>query len=200
MRGACVIAVGITLAGCRQILGIDELGSDDGAMIDAVVSDAPVDAFDTSQCPAMYQTAQTSAYRAILATAHVSQHHADCADDAPGLTHLVTLETTAEATAVATLIPGDGVFYVGAVQAPGEVDAASGWLAITGGEIPLEVWLPSQPDDFDGIENGVEQIGIADAAIATVRDWDAGNGTYPAVCECDGMPIDPVVASWVPAP
>lgn len=133
-------------------------------------------------------------HRVISAVHNFWDHHDDCNDDGTATpTHLVVLDSQAEADLLAEIVGGR--YFIGAAQAPGQSSKSAGWLRFDGGPM-ASAWAvnsnPSEPSDADGVEDGDEQVAIADEAGLT---HDAGGVTaYRAVCECDGRPIDELVA------
>lgn len=188
---ACSFSHGTVPAGSEPDAAIADAATDDDA-----ASDAPAQ-FDATRCPTGYveiANAPGSRYRVITTTRNFWDHHDDCADDgtAPENTHLVVLGSQAEANAVAGDV--DARFYVGATQDPGQTSKSAGWRLFDGNPVAT-AWavqdMPSEPSDSDGVENGQEQIAIADDDGLLS---DAGGVTlYRAVCECDGVPIHATV-------
>lgn len=82
--------------------------------------------------------------------------------------HLVTISSAGEGSFVAGLITSPNVWYYRAYDSPyyagpwiglGQGPASSPtetWEWVTGEPVSLTDWLPGDPDDFDGIENGQE--------------------------------------------
>jgi hypothetical protein len=222
MRCATVVvlcAFALSSAGCRQILGIDDLSDDGSDGVDAPdeppdaaeVADAaegdgppqPIDAdppdasppdagFDPASCPASYSAIAfgSSRYRLVNTPRSLTQHHDDCKDDLPGATHLVAFESMAEANAVTGLIAGSDNLWVGTVQPPGQSTVGGGWLQITGEPTPSAVWGSGQPNDDDGNENGVQNVAVINASGGGLNDSET-TFAFDAICECDGRPIDP---------
>ena len=161
----------------------------------------PPDAgFSPALCPGAYNielpAVAGSRYRYISSALPFAAHHADCNNDLTGWTHLVALDTIAEAQAMGDINPTN-YSYVGAAQAPGESQTDTGWRLFTGGDVTTG-WSPmsTQPDDDEGIEDGEESLAIV-AGTGNMHDV-AGLSSYQAICECDGLPIDPVVATYIP--
>jgi hypothetical protein len=184
------------VAGCRQLFGIDSPVLGDAS------TDASADVAAVS-CPASYVTALAglpSRYR-IIATHDIFRvQNAACSADMPGSTHLVSLDSIIEQGELANLLqqvgsPSDR-YYIGAVQQPAETSVAAGWFAFNGEPVLAGAWSGSQPDDGDSVEDGAEQLAVV--AIALGLQDDSGTTSLPAVCECDGRPIDPTVASFLP--
>ena len=53
-----------------------------------------------------------------------------------------------------------------------------------------------QDDDDNPGENNEENLGSIDTT--DLMHDVTGDVVYPAICECDGMPIDPTVAGYLP--
>ncbi len=155
-------------------------------------------------CPESYTVtiaSSRSRYRITSTDLSFDEHHRACAADAPGATHLVTLNSVTEEIELAPEIaavpmPARGRFYVGAVQPPGQTVVDAGWLGFDGAPVPADVWAAGEPDDLDDIEDSTEQR-------ATVNDTRfmldvSGPVPYGAVCECDGVAIAPEVLVLAP--
>ena len=192
------------LGSCGFHVGASTSASDASDATDPVdaiggqeAGDAPV---DTAACPAGYGltlAATTTRYRVITTTAVFRVQLVACAADAPGATHLASLETAEEivglrdALVAAAATAGPGPFFIGAAQMPGGI-GTGGWFVFTGGALPGGLWAPGQPSENTGSS---EQI----ANLASDLLHDATGGTASeAVCECDGRPVDPVVIGYVP--
>jgi hypothetical protein len=162
---------------------------------------SPPDAgFSVDQCPVAYDLSfgqvPGSRFRYIQTSAPFATHHADCNDDRPGWTHLVAMNTVEEAQAIGALnMPSYS--YVGAAQAPNQTLTHTGWRLFIGG-VAGTGWSPvgTQPDDSDGAEDADETLAVV-ASTGNMHDV-SGQTSYRAVCECDGLPIDPVVATYIP--
>jgi hypothetical protein len=195
-------ALAIVVAGCQFSSGVVPR---DGAV--DVPPDMPIDVpgFDPSVCPVDYLTiipsVPTSRYRLLLTSAKYSAQHANGVDDEMGLTHLVVFNSHAEAKEVgaaygmAAGIGPNSVFYIGAVQPPNQASPSSSWLWLTGGPV-VETWANGAPNDGDNVENNRENAarsvwsGLLEDAFPTLL----GN----AVCECDGVAVEPTIATYVP--
>lgn len=188
---ACSFAHGTLPAGAEPDAAIDDAHADEDAAVDAPRP------FDAARCPTGYveiANAPGSRYRVITTTRNFWDHHDDCSDDgtAPENTHLVVLGSQAEADVLADIV--DARFYVGATQDPGQTSKSAAWRMFDGNPVAT-AWAvqdsPSEPSDYDGVENGQEQIAIADENALLS---DAGGVTlYRAVCECDGVPVHATV-------
>jgi hypothetical protein len=214
MRVAAVLVAMVAGSGCRYLLDIGGLeGAVDSATGDGVPVDADQDApdgativdartdagFDVSTCPASYNLTVASTpgsrYRLISASATFMEHHDTCKSDALGITHLIVIQDQVEAQEVAALVIG-GEYYVGAVQTPDQVIPTTAWSNLTGGPVPTLIWQSNQPNDGDGVENNVQNVGAADNASGLLDDTSLTD--LGAFCECDGYPIDPSVEAWIP--
>jgi hypothetical protein len=148
-------------------------------------------------CPPSYAlVTPLGTYRVIATNDVFAAHHADCNDDMPGATHLASLETAEEigelSQALARTTPGQ--YYVGAAQKPNQATTTEGWYVFTGGALPAGTWGSSN-DDNPGENNEENLLGLS---TADMYHDVTGDVPYPAVCECDGRPIDPTVAGYIP--
>jgi len=154
------------------------------------------------ECPPSYTikvASSSSKFRVIDAMAPFTSQHQVCNADQPGRTHLESPETADEATDLRAMLvnagkPG-GNYYIGVVQKPSQAQPADSWFVFTGEALPGAVWVVQPGDDIVG-ENNEENLG----AINTVDMMHdvTGDFAYPAICECDGLPIDPTVAGYIP--
>lgn len=176
----------------------------DARPIDARPPDAslPDAGFVPALCPSGYNlgstTSPNSRYRVIDTQAPFATQHADCSDDsAAGWTHLVTFGSQEEAQDAADMILAQ-FFYVGLAQPLNQPSPGAGW-AWFDGSTTITAWetVLAQPDDQNGSENNVQNLAGADAGNGVLQDV-GGQASYEAICECDGIPIDPTVASWLP--
>src|SRR5438477_13205773 len=90
---ACAVAAGCSFA--------------PAAVTSDAASDAMRDGSTMLQCPSTYDVtvaASTSQYRVIVSGGSFATQHADCNDDQPGVTHLASLETSAEISALQTYV------------------------------------------------------------------------------------------------
>jgi hypothetical protein len=166
------------------------------------------DASPAFECPASYDLALPrlsgpSRYRLITTGAQAWQQSDACAQDLPGATHLVVLETSAELAAVQALVDhpppaivSTGV-WVGGVQLSIATLPGDGWLGFDGRPLIGGPWYCCQgdnnqpdfePNDEDSKENGLEQFVIIEFAKSGLQDSD-GRNSKGALCECDGKPI-----------
>jgi hypothetical protein len=159
------------------------------------------------QCPSTYDVtvaASTTHYRVIVAGGDFPTQHADCNDDLPGATHLASPETSDEVFALQAYVAALSVpapssqYYVGVVQQPNSPTADANWFVFTGAAMPTatNLWGPGQPGDDVAGENNEENLGAINSADA-MHDV-TGNFVYGAICECDGLPIDPTIATYIP--
>jgi hypothetical protein len=218
-RGCTVLAFGLLAGACafdgKGTATIDGDPAAPDAPIDAPPGspDAPVDgradarlpdasppdaAFSVEMCPADYLltvgSSPGSRYRFIGTGTTFATHHADCNDDHNGWTHLVAIDDAAEADAIG-LFNFTNYSYVGAVQQPGQTELDGNWFIFTGGPVTAP-WADNQPNDANNIEDGRESLMVieGDGRLHDVR----GLSDYEAVCECDGRPVDPTVATYIP--
>lgn len=170
----------------------------DGQLIpDAPPPDA---AFDPATCPAGYNQTVTasprSRYRWIAVNQSWLTQHQDCANDLPGATHLVVLDSIAEAQQIAAA-SGSVYYQVGAAQAPSQASVQAAWFALTGEPVSASMWHAGQPNDSDGAENGQQDRGsVNTSAGPLIQDVEASFATH-AVCECDGKGVAPQVAAFL---
>lgn len=154
-------------------------------------------------CPPSYDVtipSSTSSYRVIDTDGDFVTQRAACSADVPGATHLASLDTAAEIIELRDMLVArairTGNHYVGVAQQPNQATTTDGWFTFNGGALPMNMWSAGQPNDDLAGENNEENL----AAINTNdRLNDAtGDFAYPAVCECDGVPLDPTVATYLP--
>ncbi len=87
-------------------------------------------------------------------------------------------------------------WFVGAIQQPSSPTSSENWLWITGELLDGTVWATNEPNDQVEPENNEENIGSLIKGRDGVVDANAGL-SYPAVCECDGRPVDPVASAYL---
>lgn len=183
MRTTTVAAMSCLLAACR--FNFDPAASDAGP---------------TTSCPETYTVTLPSTgsrYRVTASVGLPADHQAQCAQDLPGATHLVVLDTFTEmneldAVLQASPAPPRDRYYVGAIQRAAQSTLDAGWLLYTGEPVPPELWSTGEPDDLDDVEDGLE----SDAVMALGRLVDvSGTSEYGAVCECDGRMLAPEVSA-----
>jgi hypothetical protein len=154
-------------------------------------------------CPPSYDVtipSSTTVYRVIDSDGTFAAQHAACTADLPGATHLASLDTAAEITELRDMLVARAVrtgnHYVGVAQQPNQPNTTDGWFTFNGGPMPQNMWSAGQPNDDVAGENNEENL----AAINTADMLNDATGdyAYPALCECDGIPIDPTVATYIP--
>jgi len=187
-----------------------------------VASNAP-DAHGGLQCPASYNVvltgmsgmSGTSRYRLVIAANNAWGHSDSCAQDQPGATHLVVLETAAELAGVQTLVDSSATalaagIWVGGVQLRTATAPGDGWIGFDDQPLIGGSWYDgpgtngqpdSEPNDGDGMENGLEQFVVirpsnSQATKNGLQDSQAGN-SKGALCECDGNPMGAAAAAEV---
>ncbi|HEY5921895.1 MAG TPA: hypothetical protein VIV11_09510 [Kofleriaceae bacterium] len=179
--------------------------------VDAAI-DVPIDAppFNVASCPTGFGgynvtiASSTSRYRLIVAQRSWWVHAADCDADLPGATHLVIPDSGQEIIELSQYIDPiantGSFFFVGAVQSSAAAVPTMGWIRIDDGPVPAEVWAQAEPDDDDGIENSMTQLGFFDKS-ASVRRMSDGSGlvTRGAVCECDGKTYGTTARAYIDA-
>lgn len=177
-----------------------------GGSIDAAIDAAPIPdafvppAFDPATCPAGYTAtivaSPLSRYRFIMSNQSWVTQHQDCANDLVGATHLVVLDTVAEAQQVNAATSSTS-YHVGAAQPPGQANPLAGWLALTGEPVSATVWYPGQPNDNDYAENSQQDRGAVNTGVSSLlQDVEATFSTH-AVCECDGKGVAPAVSAFL---
>jgi len=196
------ITVFVALAGCgfRVTLASDAAVGSDTIVDDAVDADQPIDAtIDepvVASCPTSYIALGNLSSRYFLRTngSTIRTHHLGCVADGA---HLAVIDTASEAAVVRQLVDGTtglptssyGPFvFAGSAQRPNQTMTTTGWISATGAFTSQPFWQNGEPNDLPGGEDGGEQF------IAIWRDHDllvdiAGNGSFAALCECDGAPI-----------
>jgi hypothetical protein len=181
----------VLLAGC-SFEHAQVVGSKPGEL-----PDAPVGKLDaaTLDCAGYTTITTLSRYRVIATPTTFAAQHAACNADGPGA-HLASFETADEIYELqrALLVVGAGQYYVGAVQKPNSTSETQGWYVFTGGPLPEAMWGSSN-DDHAGEDN---EENLACLNTADLFHDVTGDVPYAAVCECDGRPIDPVVAGYIP--
>ena len=171
------------------------------------IEDVPTDASDGEPlvCPASYTItlpSTASRYRVSDAAVNVFDAHRDCADDEPGATHLVNIQTLAEGAELGPhmdaqpMQPAQGRFYVGAVQRLGQTNVAANWIYLDGQDVFATMWRSSEPDDLDDLEDGREQFTVISDERLLIDV--GGYSDYGMICECDGIPIAPETAAVLP--
>jgi hypothetical protein len=188
--------------------------------------DAAIDAavFDPADCPATYtKSIGSSRYFHNPTIQNVWAHHTACNAGLSGATHLVVLDSVAEAQAVVAFLkadlPASNRFYVGAVQDMQATEPGSNWIWVTGGPVKPRgdtgsLWgtmtnmneVRPQPNDDDDIEaeqpsgttDHQEQFVFLDLTLTYLADVPGTTG-YRAVCECDGKPVTSIAAQHVDA-
>jgi len=181
------------------------IGPDDAAI---GPDDAGVDAFASTQCPASYNVALPgpSRYRLITTGAQAWQASDTCAQDLPGATHVVVLETTAEVASVEALVEDPPApiaansVWVGGVQLRTATQPGEEWIGFDGLPLIAGRWYVAsndhEPNDGDATENRLEQFVSISAGKTGLNDSD-GSGSKGALCECDGHPLAASAAAAV---
>jgi hypothetical protein len=170
------------------------------AVGDAAVADVAIDApFDpATDCPAGYNLVigdLPSRYRVIPFNADWPTHHADCADDLIGKTHLIVFDTAKEIQLLGT--QPTSRFLVGHFQIANQPAVGDNWLTVTGEPIDQTLWLGGQPNDNDFSEDGEQDRAFVNYPNgAGVQDGPASFATN-GMCECDGKPIPPAIAAML---
>lgn len=200
MRGLVVLLAAI--AGCGFEHGqLDGVGVDANGGVDA--SDAEIDTVVPVACLETYTItvpSTTTKYRVIETAASFTTQHQACNADQPDQTHLASPETATEATELRDAIVslgnvGGSQFYIGAVQKPDSGSVTADWYVFTGAALDGALWVSTPNDDNPG-ENNEENLGALNTG--DLMHDVTGDLPYPAICECDGLPIDPTVAGFIP--
>lgn len=182
------------LVACNQAFGLHDTVVVNG---EAGVQDASVDSprpdGEPAGCPASYdkilqQTA--SRYRVNVSTETFAFAAADCANDAPGLTHLIVLSNRQEWLGLMTTPPmflfGDT--WIGASDNRSR-DARFRWVTdedtagfVVPATVAVEPWEPDQPDARG-------QCGELRASGSLHDELCTSSANY--ICECDGYADNP---------
>jgi hypothetical protein len=153
--------------------GRDASTTDDGSIPDTPSADsAPL------TCPGSYIALDTSSsrYRSIDTSMTWLQSQQACESDGH---HLVVLETSSELALVATTLSTQNI-WTGVTDRK----TVGTFLRVTGGAATYLPWDSSEPD-LAGLE-----CTFIDGLTLKLGDQDCGSGRR-AVCECDGLPVDP---------
>jgi hypothetical protein len=147
-------------------------------------------------CPSSYQPVANAPgrYRHLTTAKAFRPQHDDCKDDQAGATHLVVLETAAERSALHVAFAPAGSFWVGTVQLRNQTIDDANWFYITGAPFDALQWAGIEPNDDDNVENGEQNFG---ESFPDGLDDEFENTQLPAICECDGIPIDTNIESGV---
>jgi hypothetical protein len=199
VRGLVVLLAACT--GCGFEHGqLGSINADASDVSDA--SDTDVDAVVPVTCPATYAitlASTTTKYRVIETANAFAKLHEACNQDQPGRTHLASPETATEATelrdAIVSLGSSGSQFYIGVVQKPNSGTVTAGWFVFTGPALDGSLWVSTPNDDNPG-ENNEENLGALNTG--DLMHDVTGDLAYPAICECDGLAIDPIVAGYIP--
>jgi hypothetical protein len=161
--------------------------------------DANIEIPTVVDCPLTYDLVTShSKYRVIATVQPFNLQHLACIADDRTNTHLASLETEAEMLALRDALAPRAAdlvqYFIGAVQQPNSPLTTDNWFVFSGGPLPPG-HFGSSNDDNPG-ENNEENLGSL-STVDLIHDVTGDIG-YPAVCECDGRPIDPTVASYLP--
>ena len=178
----------LTLAGCDRVWGLADLQEPDDAGVDAPRPDG-----EPPGCPADYDLImQTTAsrYRLVLKSDDWITAADDCADDAPGLTHLIVLSNAAEHASLRTEPPTFLVddAWIGATDIKTDTNDYR-WVTneLTNYAVPITAggWETGQPDSMG-------QCAELRAASGSLHDEGCAlSSDY--ICECDGRANNPGV-------
>jgi hypothetical protein len=187
------VVVLVVVAAC----GFSSGNGDDQPAFDAAMTDdgppPPIDGPPDFTCPASYNVvAGTSRYRIVASMTTWYQAEAACEVD---LQHLVIFDDETEFAAVAAspfFSPGDE-YWLGLVQDSTATLPDEKWRRITGG-MALITWQPGEPDDYNGEEDGSQQVATHEGATLSIGDSPVDATPRPSyICECDGLRRDPGV-------
>jgi hypothetical protein len=157
--------------------------------------------FSVARCPGSYTIAiaskPMSRYRVDLTPRVLTLHRDACNSDALGITHLVVLDDETEAAELQNA-SGTTNYYVGAIQARDQPTTSAMWFAVTGGELAPSTWQINQPNDNADVENNEQNAAAADSSSGLLNDIPT-NATYYAICECDGLAVDPTIDALITA-
>jgi hypothetical protein len=181
VRAPTVLALACALGGCERVWGLGDLRpSGDGALDSSRPDGEPVG------CPDTYdRILQTTAsrYRVELQGQDWITAADDCADDKPGLTHLMVLSNAAEHDALVT-IPATFLFsdvFIGGTDILTDTNTYR-WVTneVTNYAVPITAggWEPGQPDSTG-------QCMELRALSGSLHDEGCAN-TADYICECDG--------------
>jgi hypothetical protein len=134
-------------------------------------------------CPASYVqmiAGRPQRYHVVSQPLPWADAQADCIDDAPGKTHLVVIDESAEMQGL-DLLTGTDVWlgYTDRIT-----EGTFRW--VTNAQSTFDGWAQNQPDDAGGAEDCAQQ------KRAPAKWYDLScTDALAYVCECDGIPPDP---------
>lgn len=180
-----MIVSACALGGCDKVFGLGDVHPPpDGAV------DAPRPDGEPAGCPADYDTilqVTASRYRIVLDHLKWVDAADDCANDAPGLTHLIVLSNAAEHAALRTEPPTflTEDAFIGATDILTKTNDYR-WVTdeVTNYAVPISAggWEPGQPDNTGQCaELRVLSGSLHDEGCATLTNY---------ICECDGRAND----------
>jgi hypothetical protein len=180
--------MGCALGGCHNVWSLDDLRAPDDAAFDAPRPDG-----EPAGCPATYDKilqVTASRYRLELKADDWVAAANDCANDAPGLTHLMVLSNAAEQQALVTLPATflvEDAFIGGTDLLTNTNDYRWVTSEVTGYAVPITAggWEENQPDNTG-------QCMELRVVSGSLHDEGCGNASN-YICECDGRPNDPTV-------
>jgi hypothetical protein len=171
----------------------------DGGMTDGTTDG---NTFDPAMCPSQYTGMLAGFPNARYlqqgngAGQNFLQQIVRCepASGAAQITHAVVVDSAAKAAALETFIGNTQLVFVGLVQDPDAATVGGSWIVFTGEPVVPALWMTGEPDDQDGNENGVEQVGaFGPTGLVDVAPMES----YPIVCECDGRPMSPTALDYL---
>lgn len=173
-----------------------ELGGDDDEQLPPDAPPGP-DAPANLICPAMFDSFGGTTFYRIINDQNAGKpwkaSEMECANFGAGI-HLAVVDNAAEADAIAEHLVINRQYWVGMFQLRGEHDKADDWKWITGGD-GIDHWASGEPNDGDDgpspivmNENDSDQFAVMNGTgeLNDRKETDM----RPAICECDGVPVD----------
>jgi hypothetical protein len=134
-------------------------------------------------CPAEYVSWSSGRYALRSTPRTHALADADCADDAPGRTHLATYEAAATFDADVDAVEPDEqtILFIGGACTETDCGSRRVWFWSTGPAVDESLWPPGQPNQ------GTTQHALATQQLA--GSWVVNNIEQeleqPYICECD---------------
>jgi hypothetical protein len=202
-NGFCCFADAECPSGRRYDDGAGQYAGVCTPAIDPPMIDAAIDAWSPSMCPSSYVIAigaTMSRYRVIAVSSTFWVQHAACNADLPGQTHLVVLDSMAEADGLMMYasLRGGGAYYAGVVQDPTANTPGQGWINFDGTPVVQSLWSTNQPSDANNSEaDHAYQVAYFSRFSPYLSDYN-GQG-LGAICECDGKPVTALAQQYIDA-
>ena len=189
-----VLLCALATVGCDRVLGLTRIP--DGSVVhDDAADDAPRPDGEPAGCPASYdRILQTTAsrYRLVLSGKNWAGARATCAQDKPGLTHLLVLSNENEWRAFITDPPSYLANETWIGFSDRVVEGTFRWVtnevtpyASVGQQTP---WEADQPET--GTSAPTDDC-VAMRALAGLLHDDGCSSTHNYICECDGIIDNP---------